>query len=119
MVVERLDRALRLAGIPIGGVSVGTETDRATWRIDYAPSATAQHRVDGDALRLTFDPLSQAAIDAEKAEFAAALDSNPLVQAIALLDFEERQKFTVQAGQTLRTLAQCKARIKAVYSSLL
>lgn len=119
MVAERLDRALRAAAIPILSVSVGSEADRATWAIQYDPSATAQHRTDGEALRQTFDPLSQAAIDAEKAAFAAAIDANPLIQAVAQLDFEERQKLVVINGQTLRTAAQCKARVRAIYQSLL
>lgn len=119
MTATRLDRALRGAGIPISGVAVGDKDDRATWRVDYLVAATAQQRSDGETLRLTFDPNSQAAIDAEKAEFAAALDNNPLIQAVAMLDFEERQKVVVQSGQTLRTLAQCKQRVKAIYQSLL
>lgn len=119
MVAERLDRALKLAGIPIVGVSVGTETDRATWRVDYHPSATAQHHADGETLRATFDPLSQTALDAEKAEMAAALDNNALIQAVARLDFEERQKLTVKAGQTLLTAAETKARIRTIYQGLL
>jgi hypothetical protein len=118
MVVERLDRALRLAGIPIVGVS-GNEADRSSWRIDYHPSATAQQRTDGETLRGTFDPFSQAAIDAEKAERAASSDTDLLIQAVARVDFEERQKLTVKAGQTLLTAAETKARIRAIYQSLL
>lgn len=118
-VATRLDRALRAASIPILGVSVGAEADRSTWSVQYDTFATAQQRTDGENVRLTFDPNSQAAIDAEKAEFAAALDNNPLVQAVAMLDLEERQKLIVQAGQTLRNGQQCKARLKAIYQSLL
>ena len=119
IVAGRLDRALRSAAIPILGVSVGDEIVRATWRIDYDPAATAQHRLDGEALRLAFDPTSQAAIDAEKADLAGQADANLLLRAIALLDWEERQKLVVQNGQTLRTQAQCLARVKAIYQSLL
>lgn len=115
----RLDRALRAAGIPIIGVSVGSEADRTTWLVQYALSATAQHRTDGEALRVSFDPVAQTASDAEKAELASLADADPLLQALAQLDFEERQKLTVRAGQTLLTAAQCRARLKTIYQSLL
>lgn len=119
MVAQRLDRALTAAGIPILGVSVGAEADRATWIVQYHPSATTQQRTDGDTLRGTFDPTSQAAIDAEKAERASNADTDLLIQAVARVDFEERQKLTVKAGQTLLTAAETKARIRAIYQSLL
>lgn len=71
MVASSLDRALRALSIPILGVSVGSEADRTTWRIDYAAVATAQHRIDGEALRNTFDPTNQAVLDADIAASAA------------------------------------------------
>jgi len=119
MIAGRLFRALVAAGIPVISVSIGVDADRATWRIDYAAGATAQQRADGEALRLSFDPLSQVAIDAEKAARAARVDDDLLIQAVAMLDFEERQKLVVAAGQTLRTLQQCRARVRAIYLSLL
>lgn len=118
-IAARLDGALRAAGIPIVGVAIRDDTDRRTWRIDYAANATAQHRLDGEALRLSFDPVSQAAADAERAVLANRIDGDLLIQAVAQLDFEERQKLVVQVGQTLRTAAQCRARIKAIYLALL
>ena len=65
MIAARLDAALKAAGIPVLGVSIGDPANRATWRLDYAPNATAQQRTDGEALRLAFDPFSQAVLDAE------------------------------------------------------
>jgi hypothetical protein len=50
---------------------------------------------------------------------ASAIDADLLIQAVAQLDYEERQKLTVKAGQTLLTPAQCRARVKAIYRSLL
>lgn len=119
MVAERLDRALRAAGIPIGGVSVGSDGDRATWAIRYDPSATTQQQTDGETLRQTFDPQSPTAIDAEKAAWASALDGNPLVQALGQALWEEIQKCQVTAGQTLRNKAQLLGRVKAIYQNLL
>lgn len=86
MVADRLDRALRAAGIPITGVSVGLDADRTTWRIAYLPSATAQQLLDGEALRVTFDPLAQSSTDAETADRAqAAAGQKDLLATIALM----------------------------------
>lgn len=49
----------------------------------------------------------------------ADLNTNKIIQAVARLDFEERQKLEVKVGQTLRTQQQCLDRIKAIYRSLL
>ena len=66
---------------------------------------------------------SQAEIDsydaAQKDARAAKINEDALIQAVAQLDYEERQKLQVKNGQTLRDPAQCKARIKAIYRSLL
>lgn len=67
-----LDRALRAAAVPIVGVRIGRLDDRATWAVEYLPAATAPERATGEALRLSFDPLSQAAIDAEAAARAVS-----------------------------------------------
>lgn len=62
-----------------------------------------------------------AAYDAvlKDAKSDADINTNKLIQAVARLDFEERQKLTVRAGQTLRTAPECLDRIKAIYRSLL
>src|ERR671934_243827 len=40
-----LDRALRDAGIPIDGVSVGDPNNRATWKVSYAATPCVTLRV--------------------------------------------------------------------------
>lgn len=57
--------------------------------------------------------------DALKDSQANAIDLDAVAQAVAQLDYEERQKLQVKAGQTLRTPAECRARVKAIYKSLL
>ena len=53
--ISKLDVALK-AVCPIHGVSIGRETDRSTWRIDFKDEATAEQRAAaGDALA-AFDP---------------------------------------------------------------
>jgi hypothetical protein len=108
MVAERLDRALRAAGIPIVGVSVGNDADRTTWRIDFQAAATAQHRTDGEALRLSFDPLAQTAVDAETADRAAATaGQKDLLATIALITS------LTDVNWGTKTLAQKVAAVRA------
>lgn len=114
-----IDHALRDAGIPITGISVGTLTDRTTWHAFYAAAATDAQRAQGDVILATIDPQDPITIASIKAEVAAAIDADLLIQAVAQVDFEERQKLTVKAGQALLTAAQTKARVKAIYLSLL
>lgn len=57
--------------------------------------------------------------DATKDAKAANIDLDAALQAVAQLDFEERQKLQVKAGQSLRTAAECRARLRVIYRSLL
>ena len=41
---------------PIGGIRLGTATDRSTWRIDFLPEATQAQRAAAEALKLTWQP---------------------------------------------------------------
>lgn len=108
MVAERLDRALRAAAIPILGVSIGDEQNRATWRIDYHPSATAQQRSDGEALRASFDPLAQTTVDAETADRAATTaGQKDLLATIALMTS------LTDVNWGTKTLAQKVAAVRA------
>lgn len=50
---------------------------------------------------------------------ANTIDADAALQAVAQLDFEERQKLQVKAGQSLRSAADCKARLKVIYRGLL
>jgi hypothetical protein len=70
--------------------------------------------------QLELDAVTDAQADAALKDVQATdIDADLLIQAVAQLDYEERQKLTVINGQTLRTAAQCKARVKAIYRSLL
>ena len=56
VLAARLDRALRAAGVPLDGVSIGSESDRSTWRVSPASAqAAAQPVIDA------FDPDDDAA----------------------------------------------------------
>lgn len=110
----QLKTAIQNAGVAITDVAIGSDRDRATWRVRPEDlQAAAQATID------SFDPDDPAVIDAEKTALAAQLDTMAAVQAIAQLDFEERQKLVVKPGQSLRTAAECKDRAKAIYKGLL
>lgn len=51
-----LTRVLQRGGIPILGVSIGRYADRQTWRIDFAPEATAAQRATAQTILEGFDP---------------------------------------------------------------
>ena len=48
-----VDQALRAAGIPIAGVATPNLSDRATWRVDFDPSATPAQRTQAATILQT------------------------------------------------------------------
>ena len=44
LIAQTLHAALRQAGIPIEGVSIGKADDKATWRIDFNEAASEEER---------------------------------------------------------------------------
>ena len=57
-----LDSAMKAAGVPIAGVSIGDPADRSTWRVELLESATKEHEATAAALILSVD-VSEAASD--------------------------------------------------------
>lgn len=55
MLAAALDHALKAAGLPIVGVSVGNPDDRSTWTIHYAENATDEQRATAAAVLRTFN----------------------------------------------------------------
>jgi hypothetical protein len=105
---SRFERALRAAGIPIIGVSCGSD-DRSTWTIQFADAATAQHRADAETLRQSFDPSAQASIDAEISARAAAsaADKDRLADIALMIRYKD-----ITAWNAL-SLAQKAAAVRA------
>jgi hypothetical protein len=54
MVSMYLDQAIRSAGIPITGVSVGRVEDRSTWRVAFEARATEAQRTQAQQIVETF-----------------------------------------------------------------
>src|SRR4051812_32557146 len=72
-----LDRALRDAGIPIDGVSIGNANDRSTWKAIYQVAATAAQRLQGDNILATLsadDVATNANLKADLAVILADMD---------------------------------------------
>jgi len=84
-----VDRALRTAGIPIDGVSIGSDTDRATWAARFTAAATPAQKATAAALLLSLaiDAPAQAAQDQLDAQ--AFVDTLPIwakALCLALID---------------------------------
>jgi hypothetical protein len=52
----KLDAALKSAGIPIEGISIGRWSDKATWRVDFAVEPTKEQRDAAQAVIDAFNP---------------------------------------------------------------
>lgn len=73
-----VDRALRAAGLPIEGVSIGSPADRATWIPAFTAAATPAQKAAAAALLLTIaiDAPAQALADEQDAQ--AFVDTLPI-----------------------------------------
>jgi hypothetical protein len=110
-----LDRALRDAGLPIDGVSVGDPADRSTWKAFYQVSATAAQRTQGDQLLATIDPQDPTTVANIKADLATTDANRELIRAIVQGLYEAIPNPPV----ALDTLAKLRARILQIYRGLL
>ena len=111
---SRLKQAVMAAGVAITDVQIGDDGNKATWKVrPTSLQGAAQATIDA------FNATDPSVVDAEKTLVSKQLDTMYALQAIAQLDYEERQKLVVIVGQTLRTAQECKDRVKAIYKSLL
>lgn len=101
-----LDRALRDAGIPIDGVSIGAPADRATWRAIYAPAATPAQIAQGNALILSIDPQDATTISNLKQDLAASATNMDLILSLGQATYE-----LAQAPASFPTLLSFRQRV--------
>lgn len=59
MIADQLDRALKAAGLPIVGVSIGDPIDRSTWQIQWPPITTKEDKAAASAILAAFVPLDE------------------------------------------------------------
>jgi hypothetical protein len=116
-----VDRALRAAGIPIDGVSIGDPANRATWAAQFTAAATPAQKATAAALLLSVvvDAAAQATQDQLDAQ--AFIDTLPIwakALALALID----QLNVIRAGLPAPlgpiTVAQAIAAIRAKAGTL-
>lgn len=114
----KLRRAIERAGVQIVSLQLPSG-DKATWIVTHLPTATQADRNTVASVIAAFSETDPVVIADAKDADAANIDDDLLIQAVARVDFEERQKLQVKAGQTLLTAPEVKARVKAIYRGLL
>lgn len=83
--MNALHTQLTSAGIPITGISIGRNDDRATWRIDFAPEATDEQKAQAAQIVTAFDVEKvehNAGIDAQIAALEATVTPRRMREAI-------------------------------------
>jgi hypothetical protein len=78
LVAPLVDRALRAAGVPIDGVSIGDPAVRATWTVQFQASATPAQKTTAAALLLTV------AVDAAAQATQDQLDAQGIIDGIPI-----------------------------------
>ena len=102
-VAQLLDATLRAQGIPIIGVRIGVEADRATWVVQYDPSATDAQKAFGETIRATFDANAPAVQSAQLDRDAdAALMTAAKAFCAVLVDSELGRALTAADAPTVR-----------------
>lgn len=98
-----LDRVLRQAGIPMAGVSIQDDTNKATWRVDFLPGATDPQKQQAASIIANFDPLDPAVLAAELEAIALTdIDQNKVIQAVVMVMW----KYLAAGKPTLPALGQ-------------
>ena len=113
--------ALTALGIPVLSVSVGTETDRNTWIVQFDPSATPAQRSQAASLLATVAVDAAALHGQEQKDVKAYLDAMSLMErAVNLTILDEinliRSKLPTPLGA--RTVPQWITAIKAKVDAL-
>jgi hypothetical protein len=116
-----VDHALKAAGIPILGVSLGTLSDRSTWQVQFDPAATPTQQAQAATI------LASVAIDATaqtvqaRLEAQAQMDAIPIYVKAIVLTMTDQLNIVRQGLPTplpVITPAQMIALIKAKASGL-
>jgi hypothetical protein len=80
-IANLVDQALRAATIPFLSVSIGSEGDRATWRVVFAENATQQQRDQAATILATVD-VTAAALN--EARIQGQIVGDKLIRAIVI-----------------------------------
>lgn len=120
-VASLVDAALRAAAIPITGVSIGTDANRATWTVQFDPSATPSQRTQAAGILATIVTDAAALHGQDQKDVKAYVDTMALIdQAINLTILDQvnllRSKLPTPLGAI--TPAQWIAAVKAKVDTL-
>jgi hypothetical protein len=102
-----VDSAVRAANVPMSGVRLTDPLNRASWTVQFLPSATAQDRTNAQTVLDTVD-VSAAAI----ADFEAVSDADQKVLRAVVVGIWEA------IPNPLLTKVQLRNRILAIYKTL-
>ena len=103
-----LDQLLRASGVPISGCAIGDPNNKATWRVDFDPSATQDHRNQAEAVIAAYvEPTAAAKQDKLDDQ---RVNDKPLI-AVSMALWECIPAPTM-------TKAQLRVRIKAIFKTL-
>jgi hypothetical protein len=116
-----VDRALRAAGIPMDGVSIGDPAVRATWSVQFQAAATPAQKATAAAIlaAVVVDAGAQAIADQQDAQ--AFIDSLPIwakALALAIIDQLNVIRAALPAPLPPITPAQAIAAIRAKAGTL-
>ena len=84
-----VDRALKAAGIPIDGVSLGDPENRTTWTVQFQAAATAQQRTQAQTILNTVAVDAAAQATQDQLDAQAFVDTMPIwakALALAIID---------------------------------
>lgn len=115
-----LHDAIEQQGIPIEGVSIGRRNDRATWRIDFAVTASDEQRAQAAVLLAAFDP--DTAITAEEIDRAGVTAKQviTLLKHIAARQAQiDTERAVVASDLTALNAATTLAQVKPIVTRLL
>ena len=116
-----VDHAIRAAGIPIIGVSLGDLADRSTWRVQFDPAATPTQQAQAATILATVAIDAPAQTAQARIEAHAQLDASPIyLKAIllALVDQINLVRSNLPTPLPALTPAQIIAAIKTKASGL-
>jgi hypothetical protein len=120
-VAEIVDSTLRAAGIPIVGVSIGTEADRLTWSVQFDPSATSAQRTQAASILATVAVDATAQHTQDQTDVKQFVDNLPLVQQavyLTILDQVNVIRARLPVPLAAITVAQWIAAVKSKVDSL-
>lgn len=106
-VASALDAALRAAGIPIVGVTIGDPADKTTWSITFLSSATSDQQTAGALVITAFDPTAAPAVRAlSPLDFAGRFTDAELVAFETLCGGTDANAAAARVAQEKLSLVQ-------------